>query len=218
MEAEKLISILCSVISCFFFNPAEVMLRPKEEQRQEVKREYTKTTIEKGSTVMLVGDSLAVGLGSHFHSILKKENYKTISYSKSGTTTAHWSRRIEGLLKTHSPKLVLVSLGTNDSYDVGKSQPTEDMYRRMSETITKSGAVLVWIGPPDIKRNKIVKIDDIRTMITNTIPLYFHSEKERIPLIDGIHTTGLGYYSWMKSINQWMIDEKIIEAPGEKLI
>lgn len=160
--------------------------------------------VQKGSTIMLLGDSLAVGLGSHFHKVSREVGYKPVSYSKSGTTTIYWLRQIERLLSLHKPKLVLVSLGTNDSYGVGPNSPTSNTFAMMSDIIAKSGAIIVWIAPPDIKKEKIKKIQDVRRMIMSAVPCYFPSEKFDIPLIDGIHTTGKGYSSWMSELWHWM--------------
>jgi len=173
------------------------------------------TSISRGSTIMLVGDSLAVGLGSHFHSEAKRNGYVPVSHTLSGTATTYWLKRMDQLLKQHSPKLVLVSLGTNDSYGVGQHSPAQMHYQRMVDMVIDSGAMLVWIAPPDIRKEKVVKINEVREMIKEISPLYFPSEKYHIPLIDGIHTTGLGYGFWMKNIWSWLSEQKIV-ATSEK--
>ena len=186
-----------------------------ESQSQYVCDDATVTSVSKGSTIMLVGDSLAVGLGSHFHSMAKINGYKPVSHTLSGTATTYWLTRMDQLLKQHSPKLVLMSLGTNDSYGVGQHSPSPSHYQRMTDMVVNSGAILVWIAPPDIRKEKVVKINEVREMIKEISPLYFPSEKYHIPLIDGIHTTGLGYGFWMKNVWSWLSEQKIV-ATSEK--
>lgn len=164
----------------------------------------------KGSTVMLVGDSLAVGMGPTFRSLAKSDGYQPVVHAAVGTTTAYWVSRIEKLLAVHKPSLVVVSLGTNDS----TANPdwiarNNAIWAHMTNLITNSGAQVVWIGPPPLHSKRInpVVADEVRKYIMLSVPDYRYFDSVTFDVhrtSDGVHYTPMGYRLWMTSVWQWM--------------
>lgn len=164
-----------------------------------------------GSVVMLVGDSLAAGMEGRFKSLARMNGYVPVVHAINGTSIFQWNGWIKKDLEVHNPDLVLVSLGTNDAviYDKVRQNPNE--YRKLIKTIEATGAKIVWIGPSNISRTRILKIDETRKIIRESVPVFFESEKYETPQAgDGIHSSMNGYSNWMKSIWSWIISKNII--------
>ena len=100
----------------------------------------------KGSRVLLVGDSLAVGLTPRFKTVASSSGYVPDASAQVSTTIKMWNIRLAQILQAAQPQLVLVSLGTNDS--VGTVFSSEQAaLDGIIKTVQDAGAVLVWIGP-----------------------------------------------------------------------
>jgi len=167
--------------------------------------------ITQGATVMLLGDSLAVGMESKFISLARRDGYIPVSHVVVGTSIFQWMKWIKSDLEKNRPELVVVSLGTNDAiiYDKVRQHPT--IYREFSKIIEDSGAVIVWLGPPDISRKRIPHISDVREIIKRSTINFFESEKFERPLGgDGVHSSILGYNRWMGVAWNWMIEQNIL--------
>ena len=164
-----------------------------------------------GATVMLVGDSLAVGMEPKFISLARKGGYVPVSHTVNGTSIFQWMKWIKSDLEKNRPELVVVSLGTNDAIIYDRVRQHTGLYGEFVKIVEESGAVLVWLGPPDISPKRIPHITDERVLIRKYAPHYFESEAIEKPLGgDGIHSSPTGYNRWMGAAWDWMIDQNIL--------
>lgn len=169
--------------------------------------------IEKGSSILLVGDSLAFGLAPQFVKLSRENKYASHTHCIGGTNTMQWSQKIQEDLTSFKPKLVLVSLGTNESGFWGQfiiDHP--EIYLKFVSKIRKSGARLVWIGPPALPMDKLPQQNKVRELIKMAADTYYDSESLSIQRAsDQIHSTSDGYKDWMNHIWSWMAEQNIIE-------
>ncbi len=115
-----------------------------------------------GPTLLVVGDSLSseYGLprGSGWVSLLAQrlENHRppwrVVNASISGETSAGGRSRIESLLKTHRPKVVVIELGGNDALRGLPLSSTQDNLLGMAKLSKTQGAKVLLLGmkvPPN---------------------------------------------------------------------
>ena len=79
---------------------------------------------------------------------------------------------IDDLLSTHSPSLVVISLGTNLLWSE-ESPQLKDSARIITQKIKDSGASCAWIGPPGLGpqyRNSIQKITNLLSLVLAPLP------------------------------------------------
>jgi hypothetical protein len=167
-------------------------------------------SVKPGSTVLLLGDSLAVGMSREFEHKSRTAGYIPVTTAVVGTTTFQWIRKIDDVLVTYRPSLVVVSLGTNDAVTYESIARNPDVYEAFVRRARAQGAVVVWVGPPAISEQRIRHIEDTKKIIRNSVPIYYDSSSLDIVLTDGIHTTSKGYEKWMDEVWNWMIDRSII--------
>lgn len=168
-------------------------------------------TVSPGATVMLIGDSLAVGMEPQFISLARKDGYVPVSHVVSGTSIFQWMKWVKSDLERNRPELVVVSLGTNDAIIYDRAKKHETLYGEFVKIVEDSGAVLVWLGPPDISSKRIPHITDERALIKKYATHYFESEAIEKPRGgDGIHSTRMGYNRWMGAAWDWMIEQNIL--------
>lgn len=94
--------------------------------------------------VALIGDSYAVGLGPPLALLLPDFQYE----GHVGSNTWQWAHmrgcgRCGEWLSEYKPKLVLVSLGTNDG-----DAPNRENYQAIVQRIHGIGSQVVWLQPP----------------------------------------------------------------------
>lgn len=167
--------------------------------------------VPKGSTILLVGDSLGVGMSDKFKELARDAGYQSVTKAISGTSTFQWVFWIKRHLETYKPSLVLVSLGTNDAIQLERAKKN-NVYAEMSKIVQDSGAELVWIVPHRIDLKRIPKIDLTREFIRSSVPLSFDSTQVEIPLSpDHVHTSKAGYDKWIKEVWKWLVDINMIE-------
>lgn len=178
--------------------------------------------IRKGMRVLLIGDSLAVGMSPHFAALAKEAGADFKALAKSGTTLNAWSSSAElgALLKSYQPDLVLVSLGTNDSAIPGADAPAKQRVQldKLLDLLTTWPRAkdyglgpehVVWIGPPTLplpgSKAMTQMIQDSAGSGLSPRFHYFHSERLQIPRgPDGIHPTARGYAGWAGAIWHWL--------------
>lgn len=160
------------------------------------------------SRVLVVGDSLAVGLSPYLADMAKQERIGFSSLAVVGTRIEQWADNpsLRERLASFRPTIVLVSLGTNDEYLIGSDVVTRQqaaLRRLVSLLMTASPEFIVWVGPPSLPKAS----NGIVAMLKATIPSrdYFPSESLTIPRgPDGIHPTARGYAGWAGAIWQWL--------------
>lgn len=175
--------------------------------------EPTKPLIEKKSNILLVGDSLALGMSYQFIKLARENGYNPHTSAIGGSNTLQWVSKIDKELIHHKPKLVLVSLGTNESGYWGQfilNHP--DIYKDFVNKINKTGAKIVWIGLPELPMNKLPQQNKVRELINNATDVYYDSTTIQIQKAeDEIHATPEGYKYWINQVWDWMVQRNIIE-------
>ena len=170
--------------------------------------------IPSGKRVLIVGDSLGMGFGPHLEKTLRENNYETYLHTVLGSTTKRWMSMIMHDLTKYKPSLVVVSLGTNDSVANQEwLERNKEVYSRFVELVESSGAKLVWVGPPEVKRKLLLRLSIVRQYISEASPLLYDTRTINIPLSeDGVHSTPVGYKLWADSIWDWMLASNILVA------
>lgn len=202
-----------SLISCVSKQtPAQEQLVPPPPHEEPIEcGSEAFPMVTPGATVMLVGDSLAVGMESKFISLARRGGYVPVTHAVNGTSIFQWMKWIKGDLERNRPELVVVSLGTNDAIIYDRVKQHAGLYGEFVKIVEDAGAVLVWLGPPDISPKRVPHIVDERILIRKYAPHYFESEAIEKPLGgDGIHSSPTGYNRWMGAAWDWMIEQNIL--------
>lgn len=161
------------------------------------------------ATVLVLGDSLSAGYGlprdQGWVQLLEqrlraeKPDYKVVNASISGETTGGGVNRIDALLKTHRPALVILALGAND----GLRGAAPDSIRRNLEAISdacraaKARVLLVGIRlPPNYGTEYTGKFQDVFRAVARSrklplVPFLLDGFPENRELFqdDGMHPT-----------------------------
>jgi len=165
--------------------------------------------LDENSRLMVVGDSLAVGMNPHFKELATAEGIPYVSLAKQGTRIDQWNQSAQLLLTLDqfTPTIVLVSLGTNDAYT---SITPESQMEAMDELIDKlasKGAEIVWIGAPALPDTYYGRhpSEEMLEAIRSQAPYYFDSHKLSIPRgPDELHPTSGGYGGWAGAVWEWL--------------
>lgn len=181
-----------------------------EDTADDCSDELLEPAIPRGENVLLVGDSLAVGMSKEFKVLAGKSGYVPYSHAVIGSTTSQWITWIKKDLERIEPKLVVVSLGTNDAAAFESVRRNPEMFKEFAKIVEETDAFLVWIGPPAISRRKIDKIEDVRDLVKSAANIYYPSEDLSLRLGDGIHADATGYKQWITDVWEWMSVSMIV--------
>lgn len=177
--------------------------------------------LQQGDKVLLIGDSLSVGLTAPLGSLIRKAGFGFLNGpGEVGSLIPQWApggslhgRLVTGLAA--KPKVVLISLGTNDEYTYKTAQTVETDMQKLDALVAEiqsAGASVYWIGPPlPLPDNYGGRTGNspgglVTPAIKNRIPSsnYFLSEQLTLPRSDGLHPTGAGYSQWADAIWGWL--------------
>lgn len=128
----------------------------------------SKPGLKKGDRILLMGDSLGVGLQTPMKGISDKSGLDTAfqSISVGGTATFQYApstkftngcgtpnckERFKAALATFKPTIVLISLGTNDAYGTIDGATIAASSAEIIKMAQDAGAKVVWIGPPTMQ-------------------------------------------------------------------
>jgi len=162
--------------------------------------------VNESTRLLLIGDSLAVGLGPHLAGLADEEAIEDfLAVAHSGTRIDQWaqSSELDRTLEDFEPTLVLVSLGTNDAaaFGQGAADRQEPYVRELLDLLEEAGATVVWIGPPEMPFDD----EELVQLLEDEAPKYFDSGRYDIPRgPDDIHPTAAGYAGWAGQIWAWL--------------
>lgn len=177
-------------------------------------------SIDEGSTVLLVGDSMMQGVAPYLLKIFKKVNLYGVNLSKHSTGLTHkhyfnWANTIsESFDKNPHIAIVVVLLGANDPWNMKKipfkSELWEETYiQRIDEiiTIAKSyGARVVWYEVPSVREkslnDKIMYLNGLYEQVVKDNREYFLQS-------NGILTQGGKYSAFIKDSNGKSVQVRI---------
>ncbi len=179
---------------------------------------FSGPSLKPGDRVLLIGDSLAVGLTVPFGSLAREHGVTFKGLGTVGTRIDQWasSTELAQTLATFQPTIVIVSLGTNDAYMMGPPDPGQrqapylDKLLALLERSSPSPRALVWLQPPTLPPAAIA-LPSIRALIETLrrrtrIPVFvFQSQQLSLPRgPDGIHPVASGYAQWAGALWQWL--------------
>lgn len=155
--------------------------------------------------VLVVGDSLGVGLQPALKALWGPRGVTVDGRSKGATHAGQWASSSSlgatlaaGLLER--PQIVLVSLGTNDChYEGAYCDAFAGRLQQIAATIRQAGAEPVFLDPPTMPWEDTVRMAKMRQAIKSAgthVP-----RPIGIPLSDGIHPTPAGNEQWAKLID-----------------
>ena len=169
--------------------------------------------LRRGMRVLLIGDSLAVGMAPHFAALAKEAGVDFKALATVGTRIDQWASNtdLKKLLESFRPELVLVSLGTNDEFMRGADVVPKQraLLEKLLALLSQGPEHIVWIGPPTLPNPPspgIPKmIQDAAGSVLAPRFYYFHSERLQMPRApDGIHPNVRGYAGWAGAIWHWL--------------
>lgn len=157
------------------------------------------------SRVLLIGDSMAVGLDPHMRELAEESGIEAYaSRAIVGTRIDQWaaSAALDKELESFQPTLILVSLGTNDeALGEGAADRQELYLDELLEKLQATGAEVVWILPPALP----FPTHGVTELIREKAPFYFTSDRLDIPRSpDGLHPNAAGYAGWSGAIWRWL--------------
>jgi lysophospholipase L1-like esterase len=179
-------------------------------------------TLRAGDRVLLVGDSLAVGLTVPLGALCRDNGIAFQAIATVGTRIDQWasSPTLLETLKTFQPTIVLVSLGTNDAYmmpspgqDIGARQAPY-MDKLLSTIESAAPRAIVWISPPTLPP-AAVSLPSVMALIESEHQIALPRIKPRVAFFptqsltlqrgpDGIHPVASGYAAWAGALWQWL--------------
>lgn len=170
--------------------------------------------IRRGNRLLLVGDSMTVGLNAPLRALATDAGVSFGWVGETGTRIDQWASNTStqgNLLNkalAEKPDVVLVCLGTND--EALKKYGTTDVLTKqrpaidtLVQKIRASGAELVWICPPTNSFMDRPLRDYLKSVAGSR--RWFQSENYDIPRQpDGLHPTVKGYAGWSGLIWQYI--------------
>jgi lysophospholipase L1-like esterase len=151
-----------------------------------------------GKRVLVLGDSLAVGLGIGFQRWHGSSKVRGVT----GSTAAYWQGRSKQIVDAVGPvDVVLVSLGTNDwKPPIGEQEyPAKwavfhDSIVEIDLACRQIAPVVVFVVPRWVEWSETIERN-----LRQAGVLMVNPPREQ-PAVDGIHLSVAGYESWSRSV------------------
>lgn len=151
-------------------------------------------------TVLLVGDSMAEGVGPWLQRKVEAAGGRFINGQERSSTIVWWqgSGKLREMLARHRPDVVFIALGSNEIF-IQQPALRAPLIKQMVEEIgARSG---YWIGPPSWKPD----LGLVQVIEENFLPGHFYNSNElKVPRApDGKHPTAQGYEQWTELVWNW---------------
>lgn len=163
--------------------------------------------VRPGDRVVLMGDSQVEGLSYVMPRLAAADDVALLPVFVSGSSVRQWAEpATQGwnitpqwkAIQAFNPTVILVSLGSNDSYSGAQIKDIDrpylgDLLAMLQETGARR---IVWIGPPKLAR-AAVGLDAFVGLVKSTGVTYYDSRAVEIDMEpDQLHTTGKGRKQW----------------------
>lgn len=170
-----------------------------------------RSPLPKGSKVLLVGDSLGVGLKTPLARVADGRDYLLVGSPKSGSRAPEWVAKLTQQLAEERPALVLVSLGTNDA--LAMNDPAEaPAVRELVQRAHAAGAKVAWILPPVMPKRFEPGLSTFRAWAASSADFVLDSTKTIVPRSsDEVHPLGDGYARWADWIWSELVRQRILK-------
>ena len=179
-----------------------------------------------GATVLALGDSLTSGVGAApdtaYPAVLQRlTGWKVVNSGVSGDTSAQALARLPGLLQTHSPALVIVSIGGNDFLRREAASVTRTQVRQICEQARASGAQVLLVAVPELSLMAAAgRLSDhaLYTDIATELKIPLHSKgwsgvlaNEQLRA-DQVHANAAGYEQFAQGLVATLKDTGLLAA------
>lgn len=178
--------------------PAPAKLQPKPQPKP------TGPCPPAGTSILLVGDSLAVGLYPRLEKLADGCGVEFDAHPIGGSNVSQWAAWIGADLAIWKPLVVLASIGGND-FQRTDPDKVRVAIGKFVAAVRGAGARLLWISPPTFP---FADTAGVRAMWAE-VPLLdtFPAEQYEIPRAgDKIHPTATGYDMLAGLIWTWASD------------
>ena len=151
--------------------------------------------------VLLVGDSLAIGMSDEFRVLARHSGMDGRVEAKTGSRIDQWVRWLPAQLAHHRPSLVIVCLGTNDMMLADGTRRNPDLVTILTREVEQIHAKIMWVGPPKFPNGRLPYEQDIRAILQQKAPNLYDSRALDLPGGgDGVHLSPQGYKQWIDAI------------------
>lgn len=154
----------------------------------------------KEKTVVLLGDSMAEGLGWFLRAKIEAAGGRYIIEPWQSSTISGWeSGKLREVLERDKPDILFISLGSNELFIKKPDQTRAPQIRQMTKDIGDLHAY--WIGPPSWKPDNGL----VRVIQENFQPEHFYDSNDlKVPRRgDGAHPTREGFETWANLVWDW---------------
>jgi hypothetical protein len=154
----------------------------------------------RNKTVLLVGDSMAEGVGPWLQKKVEAVGGRFINAQERSSTIVWWqgSGKLRELMTRHQPDAVFIALGSNEIF---LEQPAlrAPLIKQMVEELGQRPGY--WIGPPCWKPDSGL----VHVIEENFQPGHFYNSNDlQVPRApDGKHPTTQGYQTWTELVWNW---------------
>ena len=154
----------------------------------------------RNKTVLLVGDSMAEGVGPWLQKKVEAVGGRFVNGQERSSTIVFWqgAGKLREKLALYRPDVVFIALGSNEIF-MSNPEARAPLVRQMVEEIGARPAY--WIGPPSWKPDKGL----VRVIEENFQDGHFYNSNSlvvpRAP--DGKHPTAQGYKTWTDLVWDW---------------
>ena len=160
-----------------------------------------------GARVLLLGDSLAQGLGPPLARLAEATGVSLVARGIKGSTIRQWlaGSSLVDAVSQAEPSLTLVCLGTNDMGATDAGAEGRRAGALIDALYRSSATTVAWIGPPSLPVDKSAFRAALASMCGACDVRIFDSQAldlARAP--DRIHMTPAGYRAWAESIAAWV--------------
>jgi lysophospholipase L1-like esterase len=154
----------------------------------------------KNKTVLLVGDSMAEGVGPWLQKKVESVGGRFINGQERSSTIVWWqgSGKLRELMALHRPDIVFIALGSNEIFLEQPALRAPLIKAMVGELGARPG---FWIGPPSWKPDSGL----VRIIEENFQPGHFYNSNAlKVPRAsDGKHPTAQGYQTWTELVWNW---------------
>ena len=165
------------------------------------------TKVAAGTKVLLVGDSHTYGgFGKELAQLLTTAGSSVVRESKIGTAVKYWLPLLPGLLRQHSPEVVIIALGAN-MRGYPSATGTSAQIRRIVALVKteRPTARVIWIGPPREAKDTDVTLAKFNTIIRNGLDASttFIDSAPYTPVYrggDGVHYNDATAKQWARGV------------------
>ncbi len=141
-------------------------------------------------SALLIGDSLAVGLGSPLATELGALGTTLTTRAEVSTNADQWRRRAPAIFESLRPDIVLMSLGSNDAQSSSLTAAFPDNLRAICDAARAAGAKRCALLVAPNRTASEVAHDGVEAIWP--LPVQLSS--------DGIHPTATGYHNWASDL------------------